>query len=575
MAISFFFQFGAYQACACSEREFNLTDVFEAAATMVQKLVVTPHDVDLRDQILLFFNTENTVEGFKPVYTAEDISQGCVIQILLSDNVEVNQPLAVDVHLFHVHSFRSPHFCDYCGQVLFGLVRQGLKCAGCGQNFHKRCAYKIPNNCSRQRFSQTLYTSYDVSKSQMAKTGASHHGTVDGSGSTVIESGRGARSVNVPFEHTKENTSEQHTNAGWHDNRGTLPDSKATEDNDVNEEIHSVISTLQNKPTSAEGERCYSSSESQPIRVGQIRPISASSVRAGGLLYGRPLWTQQVHNIPVEVPHTFELHRSAKPTVCQHCRKLLHGLFRQDCKLWVHKKCASLVPNNCEGEQFLMDDMGQNKDGSLRTAGLQDHSGTGKLRKKLFVRGQTVGSISAAETSHGSFSQSRVFGRLVRQLTQEEATDQSETKIQSLPSKDLILQYEPHTELDKLACVKPIQPQDVVDSPANLPVHGCPQVRGLDELSRPVIPLSADRRKASFRLLHQMRNVNSSIGAGSSRVTTKSDDTPPFSVESVDGLPETKVLEREQSIERSLPKIRPGTRLQFWPTNSNIERRLM
>lgn len=39
MAISFFFQFGAYQACACSEREFTLTDVFEAAAAMVQKVV--------------------------------------------------------------------------------------------------------------------------------------------------------------------------------------------------------------------------------------------------------------------------------------------------------------------------------------------------------------------------------------------------------------------------------------------------------------------------------------------------------------------------------------------------------
>jgi len=41
---------------------------------------------------------------------------------------------------------------------LFGLVRQGLKCEGCGLNFHKRCAYKIPNNCThghRRRRSST------------------------------------------------------------------------------------------------------------------------------------------------------------------------------------------------------------------------------------------------------------------------------------------------------------------------------------------------------------------------------------------------------------------------------------
>nr|XP_010298549.1 PREDICTED: serine/threonine-protein kinase D1-like [Balearica regulorum gibbericeps] len=35
--------------------------------------------------------------------------------------------------------------------MLWGLVRQGLKCEGCGLNYHKRCAFKIPNNCSGVR----------------------------------------------------------------------------------------------------------------------------------------------------------------------------------------------------------------------------------------------------------------------------------------------------------------------------------------------------------------------------------------------------------------------------------------
>uniref|UniRef100_A0A3B4Y7J8 Protein kinase D1 n=1 Tax=Seriola lalandi dorsalis TaxID=1841481 RepID=A0A3B4Y7J8_SERLL len=43
------------------------------------------------------------------------------------------------------------------------------------------------------------------------------------------------------------------------------------------------------------------------------------------------------------------------PTVCQHCKKLLKGLFRQglqckDCKFNCHKRCAPKVPNNCLGE---------------------------------------------------------------------------------------------------------------------------------------------------------------------------------------------------------------------------------
>lgn len=30
-----------------------------------------------------------------------------------------------------------------------------------------------------------------------------------------------------------------------------------------------------------------------------------------------------------QVPHTFHIHSYTKPTVCQHCHRLLKGLFRQ------------------------------------------------------------------------------------------------------------------------------------------------------------------------------------------------------------------------------------------------------
>ena len=62
-----------------------------------------------------------------------------------SDEVEIRP------HSLQIHSYKVPTFCDFCGVMLFGLVRQGLKCEGCGFNYHKRCAYKIPNNCSYNR----------------------------------------------------------------------------------------------------------------------------------------------------------------------------------------------------------------------------------------------------------------------------------------------------------------------------------------------------------------------------------------------------------------------------------------
>ena len=44
--------------------------------------------------------------------------------------------LEIRPHMLHVHSYKSPHFCDFCGEMLFGLVKQGLKCEG-EYNCHK------------------------------------------------------------------------------------------------------------------------------------------------------------------------------------------------------------------------------------------------------------------------------------------------------------------------------------------------------------------------------------------------------------------------------------------------------
>lgn len=52
------------------------------------------------------------------------------------------------------------------------------------------------------------------------------------------------------------------------------------------------------------------------------------------------------------IPHTFSLHTYTRPTVCQLCKKLLCGFFKQgvqcrDCHYNAHKKCVDEVPKNC------------------------------------------------------------------------------------------------------------------------------------------------------------------------------------------------------------------------------------
>lgn len=44
---------------------------------------------------------------------------------------------------------------------------------------------------------------------------------------------------------------------------------------------------------------------------------------------GRPIWMEKEYAGRIKVPHTFVVHNYTRPTVCQYCKKLLRGLFRQ------------------------------------------------------------------------------------------------------------------------------------------------------------------------------------------------------------------------------------------------------
>ncbi|XP_007441694.1 protein kinase C delta type [Python bivittatus] len=50
-------------------------------------------------------------------------------------------------HRFKVYNYMSPTFCDHCGSLLWGIVKQGLKCEECGMNVHHKCQKKVANLC--------------------------------------------------------------------------------------------------------------------------------------------------------------------------------------------------------------------------------------------------------------------------------------------------------------------------------------------------------------------------------------------------------------------------------------------
>ncbi|KAK3573992.1 hypothetical protein QTP86_034375 [Hemibagrus guttatus] len=59
-----------------------------------------------------------------------------------SQRFSVNMP-----HKFSIHNYKVPTFCDHCGSLLWGLMRQGLQCKVCKMNVHRRCESNVAPNC--------------------------------------------------------------------------------------------------------------------------------------------------------------------------------------------------------------------------------------------------------------------------------------------------------------------------------------------------------------------------------------------------------------------------------------------
>uniref|UniRef100_A0A667Y7N0 protein kinase C n=1 Tax=Myripristis murdjan TaxID=586833 RepID=A0A667Y7N0_9TELE len=248
------------------------------------------------EKILLFRHDPASENVLQLLRSASQIQEGDLVEAVLSASATV-EDFQIRPHSLFVHSYRAPAFCDHCGEMLWGLVRQGLKCEGCGLNYHKRCAFKIPNNCSGVRRRRL---------SNVSLTGGL---------------------VNIAV--------------------GTRP-----------------------SPVSPSMEKNQSD-----YFPGRERRSSSQSY------IGRPIELDKILLSKVKVPHTFLIHSYTRPTVCQHCKKLLKGLFRQglqckDCKFNCHKRCAPKVPNNCLGEASINGELlspGAESDVVMAEGCLDDH----------------------------------------------------------------------------------------------------------------------------------------------------------------------------------------------------------
>jgi protein kinase D len=83
----------------------------------------------LNERLLLFRHDYGSANILQHINSAAEIMDETLVEIVLSAQVPTEEVL-FRPHALAVHSYKAPTFCDFCGEMLFGLVRQGLKCEG-------------------------------------------------------------------------------------------------------------------------------------------------------------------------------------------------------------------------------------------------------------------------------------------------------------------------------------------------------------------------------------------------------------------------------------------------------------
>ncbi|XP_043276288.1 serine/threonine-protein kinase D1 isoform X2 [Venturia canescens] len=158
--VTFLFQFGLLRDTVSVEASaLTLKTLKEYACDFINTKCPDHGLTQLFERLLLFKHDYSSTNILQLITNATEVVDETLVEIVLTAQVP-SEEVVIRPHALTVHSYKVPTFCDFCGEMLFGLVRQGLKCEGCGMNYHKRCVIKIPNNClqdaNQRRRSSTL-----------------------------------------------------------------------------------------------------------------------------------------------------------------------------------------------------------------------------------------------------------------------------------------------------------------------------------------------------------------------------------------------------------------------------------
>ncbi|XGW23648.1 hypothetical protein V3C99_005680 [Haemonchus contortus] len=138
--IHIFLQYGNNKEMVILERN-DEPQVFESLRRRARALVerTSPGESELH----LFRHDYDSPSVLQHIASVSQLNNGCIVEVIVVDrNEKPTRP-----HVLEVKNYMTLTFCDFCGAMLTGLMRQGLHCLACKCNFHRRCTEAPRNNC--------------------------------------------------------------------------------------------------------------------------------------------------------------------------------------------------------------------------------------------------------------------------------------------------------------------------------------------------------------------------------------------------------------------------------------------
>jgi len=216
--VSFQFQVGLIKdRVTVDSYDLTLKSIKVFACNFINEKFAEHGITRLSERVMIFKHDYNASNILQMVNSATDVQEGTILEVVLNTQPLGGDDVEIRPHSLAIHSYKTPTFCDFCGEMLFGMFKQGLKCEFCSLNYHKRCVFKIPNDCTHKKKRRTSIVgsaSTSTSSTSLGYTSSVGANSIDGSNFLLPPGREGSVSPGTKRHSTSSNV---HGRPAWVD----------------------------------------------------------------------------------------------------------------------------------------------------------------------------------------------------------------------------------------------------------------------------------------------------------------------------------------------------------------------